>query len=626
VAAVTSFLAGRVIIDTVFDRGFGEGWVRAVTRLDGARYFVMTIGTLTSRREPANILRRAATLDRAWRRPPRRCDQGAPMSENHAIRRDVGAFALMLTGLGSIIGSGWLFGAWNAAQLAGPGAIYAWLIGAAIITAIALTYSELGAMFPESGGMVRYGHYSHGSLVGFIAAWANWIAIVSVIPVEAEASVQYMASWKWQWAQDLFVHLPSGRGELTPPGLGIAAVLVVVYFLVNYWSVKLFARTNTAITLFKLVVPAATAIALIGTEFHVENFSVGATGGAHAISLSAVLTAVAISGIVFSFNGFQSPVNLAGEAKNPGRSVPFGVLGSIALATVVYLLLQIAFLGAVDPKMIAEHGWAGLAYSSPFAQLAIALNLNWLALLLYADAFVSPSGTGITYTATTARMIYGMERNGTLPKVLGRIHPVYGVPRPAMWFNLAVSFVFLFFFRGWATLAAVISVAVIISYLTGPVSVVSLRRTAPDLHRPFRLRGLPIIALLAFVFSAELLYWARWPLTGEIILLVVIALPIYFYYQSKVAWHDFKRQLDGAWWLIAYLPVMALMSYLGSEQFGGHNLIPFGWDLAVVAAIGVSFYFWGVSAGWRTPAVEAAHGEIPPLESRAVPPEHIALQ
>ena len=134
------------------------------------------------------------------------------MPAHSAIRRDVGAFALMLTGLGSIIGSGWLFGAWHAAQLAGPGAIYAWLIGAAIITSIALTYSELGAMFPESGGMVRYGHYSHGSLVGFIAAWSNWIAIVSVVPVEAEASVQYMASWPWAWAQDL-VRAPAGRAR-----------------------------------------------------------------------------------------------------------------------------------------------------------------------------------------------------------------------------------------------------------------------------------------------------------------------------------------------------------------------------------------------------------------------------
>src|ERR1700755_2558578 len=149
--------------------------------------------------------------------PPSR-PTGVTMSP-HAIRRDVGAFALMLTGLGSIIGSGWLFGAWHAAQLAGPGAIYAWLIGAVIILFIALTYAELGAMFPESGGMVRYGHYSHGSLVGFIAGWANWIAIVSVIPVEAEASVQYMSSWEWQWAQDLYIHAANGQGHLSTAGL-----------------------------------------------------------------------------------------------------------------------------------------------------------------------------------------------------------------------------------------------------------------------------------------------------------------------------------------------------------------------------------------------------------------------
>src|SRR5690242_21890233 len=145
------------------------------------------------------------------------------MTQERAIRRDVGPFALMLTGLGSSIGSGWLFGAWRAAQIAGPGAIWAWVIGAVIILFIALTYAELGAMFPESGGMVRYGHYSHGSLVGFIAAWANWIAIVSVIPVEAEASVQYMAGWKWQWAQDLYHAAPGGAGTLSTTGLAIAA-------------------------------------------------------------------------------------------------------------------------------------------------------------------------------------------------------------------------------------------------------------------------------------------------------------------------------------------------------------------------------------------------------------------
>lgn len=525
------------------------------------------------------------------------------MANESAIRRDMGPWALMFTGLGSIIGSGWLFGAWRAAGLAGPGAIWAWVLGAAVITTIAITYAELGAMFPESGGMVRYSHYSHGSLVGFIAAWANWIAIVSVIPVEAEASVQYMASWPWDWAHALYGQVAGGHSELSHVGLLIAAALVVVYFLVNFWSVKLFAHSNMAITIVKLVIPALTGLSLLASGFHPANLQIGVDGGSHSLDFPAILTAVATAGIVFSFNGFQSPVNLAGEARNPGRSLPFAILGSIVIATIVYVLLQVAYLGAVPTEMLAAHGWHGIDFRSPFAELAILLNLNWLAVLLYADAFVSPSGTGITYTATTARMIYGMERNGTLPRVLGHIHPRFGIPRPAMWLNLGVSFVFLFFFRGWGTLAAVISVATIISYLTGPVSVMTLRRTAPGRHRPFRVPMLSVLAGLGFVFATELLYWARWPLTGGIILLMIAALPIYFYYQSQAGWQDFRRQLKGAGWLIAYLPCIALVSWAGSAKFGGHDYIRYGWDLGVVALLGLVFFVWGVRSGWSTPTL-----------------------
>ena len=449
---------------------------------------------------------------------------------------------------------------------------------------------------------------------------------MSVIPVEAEASVQYMAGWKWAWAQDLYHHIPGSHGELSHAGLAIAAVLVIVYFLLNFWSVKLFAHSNTAITVFKLVVPAATGIALIASGFHSENFSVGIHGDAHVNDFAAILTAVATAGIVFSFNGFQSPVNLAGEARNPGKSIPFAIVGSILLATVIYVILQVAYIGAVPREMLAQAGWHGIDFSSPFAQLAVIVNLNWLAILLYADAFVSPSGTGMTYTATTARMIYGMERNGTLPKILGRIDPKWGVPRPAMWLNLVVSFLFLFFFRGWGTLAAVISVATIISYLTGPVSVMTLRRTAPELHRPFRLLGLPVLAGIAFIMSTELLYWAKWPLTGEIILLMVVALPVYLYYQAKGGWHDFGRQMKGAWWLVFYLPTLALVSWGGSSMFGGQGYLSYGVDLAVVAVIGLVFYVWGVKSGWRTPSVEAAELEahehpdallVPPDEETA---------
>src|ERR1700761_7751914 len=168
------------------------------------------------------------------------------MSNENAIRQDVGGVALLFTGLGSIIGSGWLFGAWKVAKLAGPDGVWAWVIGAVIIMFVALTYAEQGAMFPESGGSVRYGFYSHGSFVGFVTGWGAWIAIVSGIPAAAEASGQSMSTGKWDWAKDLY-----GHGELSTLGLAFSACLVIVYFLLNYWSVKVFAHTNSAITFFK---------------------------------------------------------------------------------------------------------------------------------------------------------------------------------------------------------------------------------------------------------------------------------------------------------------------------------------------------------------------------------------
>ncbi|AXF26130.1 amino acid:proton symporter [Burkholderia pyrrocinia] len=510
------------------------------------------------------------------------------------INRSIGPVSLLFTGLGSIIGSGWLFGAWHASKIAGPAAVVAWIIGAVVVMAIALAYSELGTTFPESGGMVRYARYSHGALVGFIAAWANWISIVSVIPIEAIASVQYMASWPYPWARALMI-----GEDLTTHGLFASALLVIVYFMLNYWGVKLFVKTNTAITVFKFLVPGATIAGLVWSGFHRENFALAAGGHFAPYGWSSVLTAVATSGIVFSFNGFQSPVSLAGEARNPSRSIPFALVGSILLALVIYVLLQVAFIGAVSPSSIAA-GWHGLNFSSPFAELAIAVNLNWLAMLLYVDAFVSPSGTGAIYTATTARMIYAMERNGTMPGVFGTIHPVYGVPRAAMWFNLGVSFVFMFFFRGWGTLAAVISVATVISFLTGPVSLMALRKHAEDLPRPLRIPGMSVIAPFAFVCASLVLYWARWPLTGQIILLIVAALPIYFYYQSKTGWERFRSEMRSAWWMVAYLPTMALLSLSGGREFGGYGLIPSGWDLVTVAAFALAFYRWGVASGQRT--------------------------
>jgi amino acid transporter len=202
-------------------------------------------------------------------------------------------------------------------------------------------------------------------------------------------------------------------------------------------------------------------------------------------------------------------------------------------------------------------------------------------------------------------MIYAMERSGTVPEILGHVHPRFGIPRPAMWFNLVVSFIFLFFFRGWGKLAAVISVATIITYLVVPISVLVLRRTAPHMHRPLRIAGLQVLAPLAFVLATLMLFWARWPHTGQIMLLLVLPLPVYLYYQAKAGWPDVGKNFRGAAWLLAYLATIVVLSWAGSKEFEGHDYIGYGWDQLCVAVAALGFCFWGVRSGWRTPAVTA---------------------
>ncbi len=309
-------------------------------------------------------------------------------------------------------------------------------------------------------------------------------------------------------------------------------------------------------------------------------------------------------------------MNLAGEAHNPGRSVPFAIFGSIALSTVVYLLLQVAFLGSVAPDHLHE-GWAALEYSSPFAQLALALNLNLAGRAALRRCLRQPQ-----------RHRHHLHRHD---RAHGLCHAAQwdgarGIRPPAspLWdstagdvVQLAVAFIFLFFFRGWGKLAAVISVATIITFLVVPISVIVLRRTAPLLHRPLRVPALPVLAPMAFVLATLMLYWARWPHTGQIMLLLLAPMPVFLYYQARAGWPDFGRQLRAASWLIAYLLAITALSWAGSKEFEGHDYIGYGWDQLCVAVAALVFYAWGVRSGWRTPAIEAVENNAKAAQHRA---------
>ena len=167
---------------------------------------------------------------------------------------------------------------------------------------------------------------------------------------------------------------------------------------------------------------------------------------------------------------------------------------------------------------------------------------------------------------------HGAQRHA--PAVLGRIALRDSAAGDVV--QSLVSYLFLFFFRGWGKLAAVISVATIITYLVVPISVLVLRRTAPDLHRPLRNRASRARTGGLRAGHTHALLGPLAP-TGQIMLLLILPAPVYLYYQQD-RWWGFRRKLRGAWWLFAYLSAIVALCWAGSKEFDGHGYIGYGWD------------------------------------------------
>ncbi|KUO95469.1 APC family permease [Ferroacidibacillus organovorans] len=502
------------------------------------------------------------------------------------LKRELSLVDLTFASVGGIIGSGWILASQTATSIAGPAAILSWIIGGVAILLLGLVYTELGAMMPEAGAAIRYPQYSHGTFVSFIMAWAGWLTWVTVAPAEAEAVTQLANAY----IPGLY---NTQTSLLTPVGLLISAALILIFFLINYYGVKYFARANTALTWFKFLVPLGTALIFLFGAHHYSNFT---SQGFASNGFSKVFLAIGTSGIVFSFLGFRQAIELAGEAKNPTRDVPRAVVLSILIGIVVYSALQAAFVAGV-PTADAAKGWANVSFDNPWVRLAITLNLGWLALLLKIDGWLSPSGTGLVYTASTGRGLYAMAKNRYMHSWLGKIN-TRGVPANAMILNMIVGIITLFPSQGWAHIIGFISVTGVFSYLIGPVSAASFRKTAPDLHRPVFLKSMPVVAPIAFIMSGLIVYWSGWNVDQAALYAILAGLVIYViaFFVNGFSASDISRGI----WLVVYIAALLIISYLGDKNFGGIGAIAFPMDIIVIAIVSLICYYWAVASGFET--------------------------
>jgi amino acid transporter len=519
------------------------------------------------------------------------------------LKRELGLIGATWASETSIIGSGWLFGSLYAAQLVGGAAVLAWAIAGVVVVILGLTYAELGAMYPVAGGTGRFPHIAFGSLAGIGFGWFAYLQAVTIAPVECYAFMNY-ASYYWPSIYD------PNTSNVTGVGFALTIVLMAIFTAVNFLAMRIFARVNNVITWWKVAVPVLAIIVLL-TQWHGGNFTAGGEGFMPG-GIKALFGALPAAGIIFAYSGFEQADQLAGEVKDPGRNLPRAIILAVAIGTVIYCLLQVAFIVALPPHLLG-NGLTGLVCptsgtcnpsiaelnAGPFAAVGALAGLGWLAHILRVDAFISPSGTGLIYVTSTSRVSYGLARNRYFPQVFDKTNS-NGVP----WFGVLAAFViglfFLLPFPSWHSLVGLITGASVLMYAGGPLSMGAFRGQVPDANRPYRMPAAPVLAPAAFIIADLLIYWSGFEVVWKLGIVLVIG---YVIMGVLIAFDKQRPPLDwkNALWMPAWLIGLGIISWQG--QYGGGaelapvntNNIPFWWDMLVVAGFSLIIYYWAMA-------------------------------
>lgn len=513
------------------------------------------------------------------------------------LQRTVGFWGLMFVSLGSIIGSGWLLSALSATQTAGPAAILSWVLAAAMLIVLALVFAELGGAYPVAGGSGRFPYYSHGAFSGFIAAWASWLQAVAIAPIEILAAIAYVNSVGW--VNDHF-NMLNDQGLLNLKGLVVATILLIAFTAMNLAGAKFMSESNGLVVVWKTLVPVLAIVVIAYLSFHPGNFTAGGSFmpyGVHGIFAALPL------GVVFALQGFEQAVQLAGEAKNPQKDMSRAIITAMVIGALLYIALQAAFIFAVNPADVKD-GWAhplGLggensSYGAWYT-LAIAVGAGWLAVILIIDAVVSPSGTGIVYIGTTARLTYALGELPELPTKLATTDR-RGVPVWSIVTSAVVGWLCFGPFPSWSKLVAVVTGATAIMYAFAPIALAALRKRDGDRPRSYRMPFPNVLLPIAFISANLLLYWGsydvEWKLDAALVLGVIL-----FFIGAAIKKTYSSEMLRHGYWIIPWLAGATIIGYFGN--YGGPHPVYDGFvfgewtDLIVVAAFSLVIYYWAIA-------------------------------
>lgn len=451
------------------------------------------------------------------------------------LRRSLGPVNLTTLGIGSVIGTGiFVLTGTAASQNAGPALVISMLIAALACAFAGLCYAELASMIPVAGSAYTYAYATAGEIFAWIIGWDLILEYALSTATVAVGWSGYFASFLRDVGLELPARLTSGpevilqtadgpvRGLFNLPAamivLAVAALLMV--------GIRESANTNTVLVIVKVAVLLTFIVA--GAAYvsrdNLTPFVPPNTGEFGAFGWSGVLRGAAV--MFFAYVGFDAVSTAAQEARAPQRDLPIGILGSLVICTVIYIGVAVVLIGVVPFRQ--------LNVPDPLAVGIDATGMTWLAPIVKVSALFGLFSTMLVQLLGQTRIFYVMSRDGLLPDAFGKVHPRWRTPH----LSTAITGVLVAIAAGLlpiTTLSHLVSIGTLLAFVLVSVGVLILRRTRPDLHRPFRTPGMPwvpIVGALVCIAQMAALPWETWV---RLAIWLALGFVIYFAYGARRA-------------------------------------------------------------------------------------------
>ncbi|MFN0141539.1 MAG: amino acid permease [Pyrinomonadaceae bacterium] len=466
----------------------------------------------------------------------------------HTLKKTLSALDLTMLGIGGIIGTGiFVLTGQAAGKHAGPAVIISMILAGIVSAFAALCYSEFAASVPISGSAYAYGY---GTLGEFVAWIIGWDLILEYAFGAATVAVGWSGYVVSLFRDTLGINFPLSLAA--PPGMEIknaagavigtgvfnlpAALIAVAVTLLLIRGIKESASFNSIIVIIKVLVVVLFIIAGIG-YVNMDNIGIGCTVGAPGCAeflpfgFPGVVTGAAV--IFFAYIGFDAVSTASQEAKNPQRDMPIGIMGSLAICTVLYILVAGIMVGLVDYKLLTNAA-APIAVAIDAAlQKASGTTMGTILYvfptIIKVGAVLGLSSTMVVMTMGQPRVFYSMSKDGLLPEWAAKIHPKYQTPHV----TTAITGTIVAILAGFvpiSLLGELVSIGTLFAFVIVGTGIIILRSSNPALHRPFKVPLNPFIPIATVVSAAYLMNSLPLDTWIRLIDWMAIGLVIYFAY------------------------------------------------------------------------------------------------